>query len=77
MHGIIDCMTFFVEDTVRERARRALNAAHGPLTVADLADRLATSTHQTGRALRQLEAAGAAVRERGRPWATPDQWRAC
>jgi predicted ArsR family transcriptional regulator len=69
-------MTFYIEDTVRERARHALAAADRPLTVAQLADQLDTSTHQTGRALRQLETMGAAVREHGRPWAKPDQWRA-
>ncbi len=31
---------------------------------------------QVHKALRELEQRGLAVRDRGRPWATADQWRA-
>jgi predicted ArsR family transcriptional regulator len=69
-------MAFTTADTVRERARRALAAADRPLTAAGIADSLGTTPAQVQRGLRQLEAQGAAVRERGEPWATPDHWHA-
>jgi hypothetical protein len=51
-----------------------------PLTPQQIADSLACygcgDLRQIHLALRQLEDAGTAVREHGRPWATPDQWTA-
>lgn len=70
-------MVFTVADTVRERARRLLNTATEPLTVAVLAEELATTPAQAARALRQLEQEDAAVRQPGprpRGWRTPDTW---
>lgn len=73
---IICCM--YPCDTVRECTRRALAAATEPLTVADIAAQVHTTVTQAGRALRQLEAEGAATRTRGQPnsgWGwTPDWW---
>jgi hypothetical protein len=63
------------------RDRIAAELQHGqPMTARQLATRLLpadrTSAYsQTRRALNQLEAAGTAERQHGRPWATPDQWR--
>ena len=70
-------MVFTTADTVRERARRLLNAATEPLTVVVLAEELATTPAQASRALRQLEQEDAAVRQPGprpRGWRTPDTW---
>lgn len=73
-------MTFLMSDTCRERTRRLLTSTTQPLTVATVAEQLGTTPTQAGRALRQLEAEGAATRRRGRPssgWGwTPDQWKA-
>lgn len=72
-------MTFYVQDTVRERARALLNAATQPLTVAAIADRLDTTTHRAGYVLRELERQGAAARQRGgssQRGRIPDQWTA-
>jgi biotin operon repressor len=63
-------------DTVRERARQLLTTTTGPLPTPVVAERLGTTRDQAGRALRQLEREGAAVRDRGRPWVGPDQWSA-
>lgn len=67
-------------DTVRECCRRTLASATEPMTVAHIADQVDTTPTQASRALRQLEAEGAATRRRGRPssgWGwTPDQWMA-
>ena len=51
--------------TVRECTRRLLATATEPLTVAHIADQVNTTPAQAGRALRQLEAEGAAVRQGG------------
>lgn len=65
-------------DTVRESTRRLLATATEPMTVAHIAQQVHTTPTQAGRALRQLEAEGAAARTRGRPnsgWGwTPDWW---
>lgn len=66
---------------LRDRVAAALGAETGPVTAAQLATELLPAGHpsaplQVQRALRQLEAAGGAVRDRGKPWASPDQWRA-
>jgi predicted ArsR family transcriptional regulator len=74
MHGIITRMDFC--DTVRESTRRLLATTGQPLTADAVADRLGTTRTQAGRALRQLEAQGAAVRERGRPGGRPGGGRA-
>lgn len=60
-------------DTVRECARRLLASTTEPLTVARIADQLDTTPLQAGRALRQLEAEGAAARARGQ---RPAYWTA-
>lgn len=66
---------------LRDRVHAALTAQATPLTVQQLAAALLPTNHpsaapQIARALRQLEHQGAAVRERGKPWAGPDYWRA-
>ncbi|MDQ0831937.1 putative ArsR family transcriptional regulator [Streptomyces achromogenes] len=71
VHGILGCMDF--HNTVRECARRLLNTADRPLTIAHIADRIDTTPLQAGRALRQLEAEGAATRTRGQ---RPAYWTA-
>ncbi|WP_375803502.1 helix-turn-helix domain-containing protein [Streptomyces sp. A012304] len=67
-------------DTVRECCRRLLATATEPMTVAHIAAAVDTTPTQASRALRQLEAEGAAVRDRSRTgrrsgW-TPDWWTA-
>lgn len=48
-----------------------------PVSAQAVADVLGgTPLPQVHRVLRELEQQGLAVRERGRPWATTDQWRA-
>lgn len=69
-------MTFPVAHTVRERCRQLLTTTHEPLATTTIADTLGTTREQAGRALRQLEREGAAVRDRGRPWRGPDHWTA-
>jgi predicted ArsR family transcriptional regulator len=66
----------FTHGTVRACCLQLLTTATGPLTAANIADRINTTPTQAQRALRQLEDAGRAVRERGKPWASPDRWRA-
>lgn len=72
-------MTFYVSDTVRERARRLLNTTTGPVTTAVVAERLGTTVNRAGHALRELEQQGAATRKRGsmsHDGRIADQWRA-
>ena len=69
-------MTFAVAHTVRERCRQLLTTAREPLATTTIADALGTTGNQAGRALRQLEREGAAVRDRGQPWRGPDWWSA-
>jgi predicted ArsR family transcriptional regulator len=64
-------MTFYTYDTVRARTTDLLAANTQPLTAAAVADQIGTTPAQAGRALRQLEAQGAAVREPGRPGLRP------
>lgn len=71
----------FTTGTVRACCARVLATATEPMTVAHIAELVDTTAYQAGRALRQLEQQGAAVRERGGNipggfgW-TPDWWRA-
>lgn len=72
-------MTFCIEDTARERARRLLHTASKPLTAAAIADRLGTTINRAGHVLRELERQGAATRQRGgmsHYGRIPDQWTA-
>lgn len=72
-------MTFTTADTCRERCRRLLAITNQPLSVLAIAAQLDTTTTQVGRALRQLENAGLAVRQPGGCHGygrTPDQWTA-
>lgn len=77
--GIMAAMDF-TTGTVRACCARVLAAATRPLTVARIAELVDTTPYQAGRALRELEARGAAVRKRGGNipggfgW-LPDQWR--
>lgn len=72
-------MTFFIQDTCRERARALLNTSSEPLTAGAIADRLGTSRNRAGIVLRELERQGAATRRRGgmsHDGRVPDQWTA-
>lgn len=72
-------MAFTESDTVRAHVRRLLTETPTVLTASALADLAGTTPAQAARALRQLEAQGTAVRERGRGsppqgGRTPDRW---
>ncbi|WP_327342721.1 hypothetical protein [Streptomyces europaeiscabiei] len=70
-------MTFYMQDTCRERARRLLGEQ--PLTVAAIAENLGTTVNRAGYVLRELERQGAATRRRGgmsHNGRIPDQWTA-
>lgn len=72
-------MTFYIEDTCRERARRLLAATTQPVTVATVAEKLGTTINRAGYVLRELERQGAAARTRGgmsHYGRIPDRWRA-
>ncbi|MEU9173044.1 hypothetical protein AB0D34_35625 [Streptomyces sp. NPDC048420] len=73
-------MAFTTYDTVRAQTQRLLVDADQPLTRAAVAAELDTSTNQAGRALRELERRGQAVRDKqaGQPsergGRAPDMW---
>ncbi|MFI9170503.1 hypothetical protein [Streptomyces lincolnensis] len=72
-------MPFTVDDTVRAQTHRVLAASTRRLTASTIADLIGTTPAQTGRALRQLEAQGLAIRDRGpgprRGGRAPHRWR--
>lgn len=65
---------------LRDLTSTALTKQVVPVTVEQIADMLAPfgcgDMTQIRKALRQLEAQGLAVRQHGKPWASPDTWRA-
>lgn len=62
MRGHHDCMPYPDPVPVRERIRRTLAAATQPLTTRTIAESVGTQPEQAARALRRLEAEGAAIR---------------
>lgn len=69
----------FTAGTIREGCTRLLAAADRPLTVDAVAELVNTTTISARRHLRQLEAEGVAVRQRGgmsHDGRIPDLWRA-
>lgn len=74
-----DTVDFTEDQTAREQARRILTAAHQPMTAAELAAATGITRPCVSRGLRQLEAAGDAVRQPGRRYQggrEPDRWTA-
>lgn len=62
---------------LRDLVDALLRKQRVPVSAQAMADALdCTPLPQVHRVLRELEQQGVAVRERGKPWGTPDQWSA-